>query len=139
MERSFARLLPASCVFAAIRARAPSRCRYVAFVWTRALSSAANKPEEWARKRGVLLANLLAEVNAVLSVDLGVGSAAPAAAAPPEAAEAAESPLAALGAGVRACMGRAAAALGGATGVAVYELSTCLEDEAEARRRKQWE
>lgn len=85
--------------------------RYVAFVWTRALSSAVRQPEEWARRRGHLLASLLEEVNGLLSGG--------------EQAE--EDPLAALGAEMGSCVRRAASALNGAA-VAAYELSTCLSN-----------
>ena len=82
--------------------------RYVAFVWTRALASAAGQPEEWARKKGQLLANLLEEVDGVLNFDT------------PEA----ENPLAALGDVVRGCMRTVATAFNGGA-VDESELTTC--------------
>ena len=82
--------------------------RYVAFVWTRALASAAGQPEEWAQKKGQLLANLLEEVDGVLNFDT------------PEA----ENPLAALGDVVRGCMRTVATAFNGGA-VDESELTTC--------------
>lgn len=82
--------------------------RYVAFVWTRALASAAGQPEEWARKKGQLLANLLEEVDGVLNFDT------------PEA----ENPLAALGDVVRGCMRTVATAFNGGA-VDESDLTTC--------------
>ena len=72
------------------------------------MASAAGQPEEWARKKGQLLANLLEEVDGVLNFDT------------PEA----ENPLAALGDVVRGCMRTVATAFNGGA-VDESELTTC--------------